>query len=92
MQGKYFSPSAHQVVTVHNKSATALFRLCMKNCQKSVYGFPDEVQEEVLFSVGSLERSYVERKDRVGEKRHVNFMDDGFRGQIFSIIDQKIKK
>ena len=86
IEGKNFSPSTHQVVTVHNKTATVLFRLCMKKCQKSVYGFPDEIQELVLFHVGSLETGMIERKDRIGEKRHVNFMDEEFRGGLFSIV------
>ena len=85
IEGKHFSPSTHQVVTVHNKTATVLFKLCMKNCKKSVYGFPDEIQELVLFHVGSLETGLIERKDRIGEKRRINFTDDKFRGGLFSI-------
>ncbi len=86
--GKFYSKITQKVVTVHNRASTVLFRLCMKNCKKSVYGFPDEVQDMVLSQVGSLDPDFIERKDsdRIGEKRRRNFMDKGFRGERFSIV------
>jgi hypothetical protein len=85
-KGKYFSRSTKKVITVHNKVETTLSRLCMKHCKKSVYGFPEEIQEMVLSHVGSLGSGWIERKDRVGEKRRVNFMDDEFSGSLFSVV------
>jgi hypothetical protein len=87
-KGKFFSPSVKKVLTVHNKNTTTLFKLCMQKCQKSVYGFPEEIQEMVLTHVGSLESRFIERKDRVGEKRRRNFMDDEFGGRPFSIANE----
>ncbi len=83
--GKYFSASTKKVITIHNQTTTTLFRLCMQNCKKSVYGFPEEIQDMVLSHVGSLDPGFKNRKDRIGEKRRINFMDDEFDGEIFSI-------
>ncbi len=84
-KGKYFSPSFKKVITVHNKTETTISTLCMKHCKKSVYGFPEEIQEMVLTHVGSLDPGFKDRKDRVGEKRRINFIDDEFSGDLFSI-------
>ncbi len=63
----------------------------MQKCGKSLYGFPKEIQDIVLFYVGSLDSGFVERKDRVGEKRRINFMDKEFSRDLFSIIDTQQK-
>ena len=60
-EGKHFSLSTQKVVTVHRKASTTLFTLCMKNCTKSVYGFLEEIREEILFHVGSFDSRYIKR-------------------------------
>jgi len=84
-KGKYFSQSTRKVITIHNKKETTLSILCMKNCTKSVYGFPEEIQEMILLNVGSFETGMIKRKDRVGGRRRINFMDDVFSGDLYSI-------
>jgi hypothetical protein len=84
----HHSPFKSKLV-VYDLALTTLITLCMKNCKKSVYGFPDEIQELILFHVGSFGQEYVERKDRVGEKRRVNFRDKEFKENIIFVSSQE---
>jgi hypothetical protein len=83
-EGKYLSPSTGKVVTVHTKRWTNLVRCCMINSKLGCYPLPAEMQDEILFLIGSLNSKTVYNK-LTGEFRRVNFKDKEFDGELFSV-------
>ena len=82
-EGKYLSPSTGKVVTVHTKRWTVLVQNCLKHCTKAVYGFPQDVQDEIMFHVGSAGSGFIEDDQQLF--RRVNFEDEDFDGDLFSV-------
>jgi hypothetical protein len=63
----------------------------MQNCRKGIYGFPEDVQDTVMFLAGFFDSGWMEKRDGSGKRRRINFMDDEFSGQMFSIVNEQTK-